>query len=67
LAIDGGEWSALHQSYFIAEEGTTGTHLDRRLCGPQSWSGLGGKKKRVLSFPLVGIRSQLSSLVTIQS
>jgi len=33
--------------------------LDRRLGWPQSWSGLGGKEKKLLTLP--GIESWLSS------
>jgi hypothetical protein len=44
-ALDGGEWSASHSGCFTPKERAPGSHLYRRLVGPQSPSGRGGGVK----------------------
>jgi hypothetical protein len=44
LALDGGEWSASHPGRLCYP-------LDRRLGGPQSWSGCGGEEKNTQPLP----------------
>jgi len=44
-ALDRGEWSASHPSYFTPGERAPWYPLDRKLGGPQSRSGRGGEEK----------------------
>jgi hypothetical protein len=74
LALVGGEWSASHPGRFIPWKEPRYT-LDRRLGGPQSRSGRGGKEKnsQVLqglepdhaARSLVAIPTELSRLISI--
>jgi hypothetical protein len=53
-ALDGGEWSASHPGHF--PQGKTPWYpLDRRLGGPQSYSGHNGEEKN--SQPPLEIKS----------
>jgi len=47
--LDGGEWSTAHPSCYIQGKNPRYS-LDRRLGGPQSWSGHGGKEKIPVSI-----------------
>jgi hypothetical protein len=49
LALNGGEWSASHLSHFTVRVKCPWYLLDRKLDGPQSWSGHYGVEK--ISFP----------------
>jgi hypothetical protein len=44
-ALDGGEWSASRPGRFTPQGKITSYPLDRRVGGPQSRSGRGGKEK----------------------
>jgi len=45
-AFDGGEWSASSPGRFILGKRPQDP-LDRRLGGPQGWSGRGGEEKKI--------------------
>jgi hypothetical protein len=59
-ALDKGDWSASHPNHVTPGEEAPSTPSDRRLVGPQRWSGHCGVKKNFL--PLPGIEPLPSSL-----
>jgi hypothetical protein len=52
LALEGGEWSALHPACFTPWDDTC-CHLSRVLGGPQSWCVCSGDEKSPLSLPKI--------------
>jgi hypothetical protein len=54
LGTNGGEWSASRSSHFTPKGKDPWNPLDRRLGGPQSWSGHSGEEKN--SQPLPGFK-----------
>jgi len=45
--LEGGEWSTSHLGHFTPWGKSSEYPLDRRLVGPQSWSGHSGKDKKI--------------------
>jgi hypothetical protein len=46
-ALDGGEWLVSHSGRFTSDKEPR-YPLNRRLSGPQNWSGYSGKEKNLL-------------------